>query len=268
MTPAVSVILPVRNGGDRLRRAAGSVLRQTFRSLELIIVDDASTDSTPVLIRKLMRRDRRVRRIRRSRSSGIVGALRSGMAEARGGFIARIDHDDEWTGRAKLARQVAALRRDPRLALIGTGALVVRERTGRRFDRHVPASDRAIRGAMLGSCPFVHSSVVFRKDAARAAGGYTAEYIHAEDYYLWLRIGLRWRMANLPGSMVRYAWRPGGLSAAHRASQWWSRIRLVWRFGGSYPGKWPGLLRNLLDASFDVSLVPVRWLADRVRGPA
>jgi len=109
--PLVSVILPTRNrAGPLLRRSLGSVLAQTFQDFELIVVDDASTDDTPLLLASYA--DPRIRVVRREQSSGVAAARNAGVREARGEFVAFQDDDDVWLVH-KLERQVEALRAAP-----------------------------------------------------------------------------------------------------------------------------------------------------------
>lgn len=234
--PAVSVLLPVHDGDAGLIRAARSVLRQTFRDLELVCVDDASTDATPGHLRALARSDRRVRVVTLRRNLGIVGALNRGLAAARGALIARIDHDDEWTARDKLTRQVALFRRDPGLVLVGTGVREVDDAGRPRGIERPPADDAGLRRRMLSRNPFAHASVVFRRSAV-GGGGYPARPAHVEDYHLWLALGARGRFAAIPDACVRLARRGAGISARHRWTQFGGRVALALRFAPRYPGR-------------------------------
>lgn len=113
MTPAaplVSVILPTYNRAHTLLRAINSVLNQDYREIELIVVDDASTDNTPELLATIT--DPRLRVIRYDRNKGVAGATNTGIQAARGAFIAFQDSDDEWLD-GKLAQQVARLAAAP-----------------------------------------------------------------------------------------------------------------------------------------------------------
>src|ERR1700734_3315203 len=93
MTPRVAVLMPVRNGARWLGDAIGSVLGQTLRDFELVVVDDGSTDETPRILDDFARRDGRVRIVRQD-ACGLVDALNRGLAEARAPLIARLDADD------------------------------------------------------------------------------------------------------------------------------------------------------------------------------
>lgn len=104
--PLVTVVMPVFNGARTLRRSMDSVLDQSFPELELVVVDDASTDGTVAIVEEIAGRDDRVRLVRRERSGGPAAARNSGIEEATGRYLAFCDADDLWLPE-KLARQLA-----------------------------------------------------------------------------------------------------------------------------------------------------------------
>ena len=114
MLPVASVVIPCHNRPDALRRAVNSVLGQTMRDLEVIVVDDASTDATG----EVTFRDRRVRQVRHAVNRGPAAARNTGFAEARGAFVAVLDSDDEWLPR-KLEAQIAALGKNAEACVCG-----------------------------------------------------------------------------------------------------------------------------------------------------
>jgi glycosyltransferase involved in cell wall biosynthesis len=115
--PAISVVLPVRNGGGYLDAALGSIERQTFGDWELIIVDDRSTDATQGIIDQQVRRDPRVKACR-TEGGGLIDALNTGVTKARAPLIARMDADD-LARPQRLERQLAAFEKRPDLLVLG-----------------------------------------------------------------------------------------------------------------------------------------------------
>ena len=113
----VTVLMPVYNGERYLREAIDSILDQSFRDFEFLILDDGSTDGTADIIRSY--RDERIRFLANPERLRLSGALNRGMAEARGSFIARMDADDIARPH-RLARQLAFLRRNPEVGICGT----------------------------------------------------------------------------------------------------------------------------------------------------
>jgi hypothetical protein len=129
-----------------------------------------------------------------------VAALNHGCAEARGEYIARLDADDT-THERRIAAQVDHLARRPQLGLLGTWARITYE-NGEEGTFEPPVTDRELRRYLLWDNPFVHSSVMFRRAAAHAAGGYPAGL--AEEYRLWIRIATAWQVEILPEILVTH----------------------------------------------------------------
>lgn len=199
--PAVTVLLPVRNGAATVAKAAGSILRQSFSSLELLIVDDGSDDATPAVLAALAD-DVRVRVVRQAKL-GLVAALNRGLAEARATLIARMDADDV-AAPDRLARQVALLAAAPEVALVGTGWRVVASDGSTRLVVLPPETDAGLRTAMATANALAHPTVMFRREAVRAVGGYRAAFLLAEDYDLWLRLMDRYRAACIADVLLDY----------------------------------------------------------------
>ncbi len=212
--PRVSVILPVRNGMPYLQLAVESILDQTFGDFELIIMDDASTDSTPDYLASLT--DRRVRLIRNEQNLGVSRTLNKALSLARGDYIARQDADDISFPR-RLEEQVAFLDTHPRVGLLGAdfdiidgnGAVIV-SRSG------VPHTDIEIKWEFLFGCAMPHSSIMVRPCVLSGFGYYpeAPEYCYVEDYELWSRITNVVQAANLPETLVQ--WRTSATSVSSR----------------------------------------------------
>lgn len=215
MNPLVSIVMPVWNGEKYLAPAIESILAQTFGDFEFIIVDDGSTDRTPAILQSYA--DPRLR-IHRLDHTGIVTALNHGLAHARSAWIARQDADDISLPH-RLASQWQAVNSRPQAVLshtdvefIGEGS----ESAGRgRFPR--TRSFTALR--LCSHCPIVHSSVLFKKDAALAAGGYLQAERHAEDFALWGRLLARGEFVGLPERLVQLRLHGQSVSQQNLAAQ-------------------------------------------------
>src|SRR4051794_24616628 len=200
-TPAVTVLLPVRNGAAYLEAAVRSILGQTFADLELLAVDDGSTDQTPAMLARLAAEDGRIRVVRQE-ALGLVPALNRGLEQARAPLIARMDADDVALPE-RLARQVAFLEAAPEVALVGTGWRVVAKDLTRRVVLP-PQTDAGIRLAMETANVLAHPTVMLRRDTVLAAGGYRPAFLLAEDYDLWLRLLDRCQAACVPEVLLEY----------------------------------------------------------------
>ncbi len=201
-TPAVSIVMPVRDGERFLQMAIDSVLAQSFADFELIAIDDGSRDSTPAILAEAARRDSRIVVVSKG-PIGFAAALNLGLIVSRAPLIARFDADDIALPH-RLALQVGAMQREPALGLLGGFAEEIDVNGRGLCIRRPPVSHEALLAALLRDDPFIHSTVMFRADLARALGGYRAAIEVAEDYDLWLRMAERTRIANVPETLVRY----------------------------------------------------------------
>ena len=112
MTPLVSVILPTYNREKYIAKAIESVCRQSYKNLELIIVNDASTDATNELVDNLAKYNPKIIILRNEMNLGIVASLNKGIEVAQGKYIARLDDDDVWCDDKKIEKQVEFLEKN------------------------------------------------------------------------------------------------------------------------------------------------------------
>ncbi|TMK71184.1 MAG: glycosyltransferase [Actinobacteria bacterium] len=184
--PLVSVLLAVHDDARFVRTAVESVLRQTLRDLELVVIDDASTDDTPDALAAV--RDSRVHVERNDRQLGLAASLNRGLDRASGRYLARLDADDVAMPE-RLALQVARMQREPRVAVVGSAVLDLDEggRPGRLH--RMPAGALAVRWQALFSSPFFHPTVlVDREVLERHWLRYDPALLESEDYDLWARL--------------------------------------------------------------------------------
>ncbi len=185
-TPLVSVLVAVHDGEPFVRTALLSILRQTVSDLELIVVDDHSSDGTAETLAALD--DPRVRVLRNDAQLGLAGSLNRALDEARGRYVARMDADDaafpDW-----LARGVALLDSRPDLGVVGAGVLDITE-DGEPRELHLHDAGRAaLRWRALFSAPVFHNTVVLRRDLLEEHGlRYDESFGESEDYDLWTRL--------------------------------------------------------------------------------
>lgn len=200
--PAVSVLMPVYNGERFLAEAVESILGQTFADFEFVIVDDGSTDASPAILADYASRDPRIRVVAQA-NAGIVAALNRGLNECRSPLVARMDADDVSLP-TRLEQQVAFLTDHPKVAAVGTAFRLISETGAAGPEVRPPAAHKAIkRGLRYGNC-LGHPTVMMRREAILAVGGYREFLRHAEDYDLWTRVAERYELANLPACLLRY----------------------------------------------------------------
>jgi glycosyltransferase involved in cell wall biosynthesis len=211
ITPIVSVVMSVFNGERFLREAMESILDQSFREFEFIVIDDGSTDSCPSILDSYREKDSRVL-VYHQENRGLIASLNRGCSIARGKYIARMDADDV-SVRDRLRWQVDFMETHPRIAVLG-GAVEWVNAVGRSLGTyHYPCEDRQIKAAFLrGGCALWHPTVVLRREVFVGAGGYRSVLVDAEDYDLWLRIGEHFELANLEPVVLKYRIHPDQVS--------------------------------------------------------
>jgi len=233
MTPAVSVLMSVHDGAPLVLAAVASVLAQTAGDLELIVVDDGSTDATPDLLAAV--RDPRLRVLRQERT-GLTRALNAGLGHAAAPLVARLDADDVALPE-RLERQCAFLAREPAVGLLGTAAREVDSRGALVRIVRPPLDDAALRHALIRANPFVHSSVMVRRALLERAGGYDATLPVAQDYDLWMRLARVARLANLADVLVVRTLGERRVSVEREDDRLRAETRVRWRAvrEGAYP---------------------------------
>ena len=203
MSPAVSVVMPVHDGERFVREAVGSILAQTVSDLELIVIDDGSTDETGAILAELASHEQRLV-VGRTEHIGQADARNAAVAMARAELIAFLDADDV-AYPDRLERQIGFLREHEEVALLG-GALTFVNGAGRVFaeDVRYPLTDEDVREAFSHTTPVLTSAAMVRRSAFEEAGGFRRLFADSEDLDLWLRISERHAIVNLPETVVRY----------------------------------------------------------------
>lgn len=217
--PTVSVVLPVWNGERFLGEAVESVLSQTLDSIELLLVDDGSTDATPEIARDFARRDERVGIIRLSRS-GIARALNAGIARARGRYVARMDADDV-ADPSRLQKQTEFLDANSECVAVGTAVDVIDEAGELVGTRTFPEHHADIVQSMVRGCAnaIAHPTAMTRREALLSVGGYRPDRTPTEDLDLWLRLSRIGKLANLSDRLLRYRRHTDSVGARERDTQ-------------------------------------------------
>jgi glycosyltransferase involved in cell wall biosynthesis len=197
--PLISVILPVYNAEKYIQASIESILQQTYSNFELIILNDGSTDGSEALIRGF--KDQRIRYFSHQ-NRGLAKTLNAGIALSIGIIIARQDADDISLP-TRFEEQIRFLNQHPEVMLLGTRAQLMDEKGNLKnaFHEH-PTQSAELKTDLLFNNPFVHSSVMIRKEILNRTGDYTAEIF--EDYTLWSAIAAISEVGNLPHNLVQY----------------------------------------------------------------
>ena len=207
-SPTVSGVIVTYNKADTIIAAIDSVLRQTFHDMEVLVVDDGSTDDTATLVRAYGDRVRYVPK----RNGGTGSARNLGIAQARGKFIAFLDGDDLWLP-DKLAVQMEAFRREPQILAVQCSAHCVdntlRVFESRRCDRR---HDTLIDFLMFRNLPAFSSAVVVRRDVFDRIGGFGTDLVILSDWDMACRLAQAGTFRSVPEFLVLYRHYPNNQS--------------------------------------------------------
>ncbi len=231
--PRVSVVMTAWNGSAWIGETIESVLAQTLRDFELVIVDDASTDDTCAVIERFD--DPRIRLVRNTRNLGISPTRNRALALARAPYVAATDQDD-LSEPTRLERQVAYLEANPGVVLAATAARELRD--GRTRLRYLGELDSALlHWRLFSRCDIVHSSICFRRAALEAHGlSYDADYPCSEDYLLFHRFAAIGDIVVLNEPLVTYREHAQAASARHSETMNLNAARLLARRYREYLG--------------------------------
>jgi glycosyltransferase involved in cell wall biosynthesis len=211
--PSVSVIIPTFNRSQTLRRAVDSVLRQSFRDFELIIVDDGSQDETITLLSSI--RDPRIK-VLSQLNHGVSHARNRGIEASRGDLICFLDSDDAWCPN-KLARQIDILKDDPRYQVIYTNEIWIRNGVRVNQKKKHRKYSGWIYSNCLPLCIISPSSVLMHRSIVEQENGFNESFPVCEDYELWLRIASKHPIYFLDELLI---YKYGGHSDQLSRSRW------------------------------------------------
>ncbi len=249
--PTVTVLLPVFNSARYLREALDTVLQQTYTDLEVLVIEDGSTDASAAILGTL--RDPRVRVIRHATNQGLIRSLNEGLSEARGRYIARMDADDRMHPE-RIARQVAHMDAHPELAALATRVEFINadgDVTGHWDTDQACVTEAAIAAMMPRTNCIAHPSVMLRAaDFQRLR--YDPRQSGAEDWDLWLRsMAAGLRIAKLPDVLLQYRVHAASIMAGSKRQEPLERrlLRTRWRF----------LRSQLLRGNFGLVQRAVAW---------
>src|SRR6267143_1232993 len=215
--PIISVVMVIRNVEHFLAESIESILGQTFKDFEFIIVDFGSTDKSKVIASGYAARDNRIM-LHEIPNCSLTEARNAGCLLAQGRYIAVMDSDDI-SSPDRLMSELDFMERHPEVGLLGTATEWI-DASGRPLrNERFPTEDHEIRAALSLHSPFCQPTVLIRKEAFLLVGGYRAVFAQAEDYDLWLRITEHFECANLKEALLKYRIHPYQISMRGRREQ-------------------------------------------------
>ena len=201
--PLVSVILPVYNAQKYLAEAIESILSQTLKDFELILINDASTDNTLTIINSFKKKDKRIRVIHNKKNLLMAQSLNLGIKKAKADLIARMDQDDISLPE-RLEIQYKFLKSHPDIAIVGNDIFIIDEKGNIIGKRTYPITSSGLKYIMFRYSPFAHPTVMFLKLAYQKVKGYDPETYPCDDIDFWFRLGKEYKFASIPKRLFKY----------------------------------------------------------------
>lgn len=211
--PTITVLMPAYNAEKYIGDAIASVLQQTCTDFELVIVNDGSTDGTIAIINSFD--DPRIVTVNQC-NKGVAAALNTGLKHSKGKYIARFDADDVCYPQ-RLEKQLDFLQQNPEYILVGSDADYILEDDDFLFHfQCIAHTHEEIMQKLYFYCPFVHPSVMYKKESVCNAGGYPAYAHNFEDYMLWTAIAKAGKLCNLAEPLIKYRLNPNSVTIDER----------------------------------------------------
>jgi len=200
--PKVSVVMPVFNGERYLKESIESILNQTFKDFEFIIVDDGSTNRTAEILKDYTKRDPRIKIITNEKNIGLTKSLNKAIKIVQGEYIARQDADDVSLPQ-RLEKQVEFLENNLEIKVLGTFNYGINQRGEILRKNTLSVSFQEVKKNLIKRNPFIHSSVMIERETLNKVGLYNEKFRVAQDHELWFRILKIAKGENLPLFLVK-----------------------------------------------------------------
>ncbi len=198
----VSVVMAVYNGETYLREAIESILKQSEKNFEFIIVDDGSKDGTATIIEEFKGNDMRIIALTVKHNMGLVYCLNKGISIAKGEYVARMDADDISLPH-RFERQLSFMK-ETGISICGAWAEAINASGDKLYTMTYPPKAEEIKLFSIKHNPFIHSTVMIRRDVLNDVGGYSKMFKHVEDYELWTRILYKYVGGNISEVLLKY----------------------------------------------------------------
>lgn len=200
--PKVTVLTSVYNGEKYLQEAIDSILGQTFKDFEFLIVNDGSTDKTAEILKSY--KDVRIKIVNNEKNIGLTKSLNKGLKLARGKYIARQDADDISLS-TRFEEELKFFDKNSNVALVGTDYFLINEKDEIIHRVNCFTENSKLKEKLLEGNQFGHGSIMFKKECIDKVGAYREEFEFAQDFDFYLRIVEAYDIANIPEPL--YKWR-------------------------------------------------------------
>jgi len=226
--PLVSVIMPVHNAGRFLVPAIESILKQTYPRIEIIIIDDGSTDGSWDTIKTYRKKYKQIKAFKTKKQLNEAGngASNIGLLHAKGSFIARMDADDIALPQ-RIEKQVNYFRTNPGTIVLGSQAIVINENGKAVGIKRVPTKNGDIYRQYAIVHPIIHPSVMINRGMLPDPNTlYTLKFGTNDDYYTFFTLLSRGKFANLPETLLKYRVHEKNSSLMHLKDHFWTITKI------------------------------------------
>ncbi len=243
--PLVSVVMPTYNRANLIEKAIESILAQSYKNWELLAIDDISTDETQEIMSGYQSKYPNIKyfRIPVDKTPGISKYLNFGIKNASGKYISRLDDDDYWCDKDVLILQVDFLENNPDYVLVGGGVIIVDDEYKELFKYYKKEKCEDIRKNALIANPFMHNTVMFRRETALKLNGYN-NLKFAEDWDFWLRMGTEGKFYNFQRYFTCYLSAGQNTSFKRQREQSKLLFSIIKKYKHIYPNYYKGFLLN------------------------
>lgn len=195
----ISVIMSVFNAERCVSRAIESIMKQTFKNFELIIIEDGSNDNTLDILKNYAKNDKRIKLVINKTNIGLTKSLNKGIKLSKGEFIARHDVDDVSLP-FRLEKQLDFMTNNPEFAFCGSNIFI---QQNQKYDIKIFEIDEIRKKLIIKNC-FTHSTIFIRKGVLNLYGFFNEKYLYGQDYELWCRLIFRYNLKakNLKNKLV------------------------------------------------------------------
>jgi glycosyltransferase involved in cell wall biosynthesis len=201
--PKISVVMASHNGERFIKESIDSVLGQTYADFEFLIVDDGSTDLTAVILNEYKARDERIKIITNAQCLGLTKSLNIAIKQAKGEFVARMD-DDDISLKNRFEKQIDFIQKNPEIILLGGFADLINDKGEIIGEKKLAVSSQEIKKRLLFNNQLIHSLWFARKNILIKEGLYNEKFKKAQDYEFILRLASKYKIANLPETLLKY----------------------------------------------------------------
>jgi glycosyltransferase involved in cell wall biosynthesis len=230
--PKISVVMPAYNAATHLDEAVSSILGQTFRDFEFIIINDGSTDATASILKRYAEIDSRIQ-VYHQENQGMISALNRGCRLARGQYIARMDADDVSLPH-RFERQLEYIERHPQIGILGTWICRLENEGSVMRTWCPPTNSRILKWTHFFGVGMCHPSVLMRREVIEKVNFYRPDAVLADDWDLWLRASAITEFGNVPEVLLKYRVWHGSASQRHHELLREIQLKLLASFIGDY----------------------------------